>query len=388
MHLFISAGEPSGDLHGANLDSRAPAPRSRHPTSSASAARKMAAAGAELLYPLTDLAVMWLGRVLATSADLLPARRPGRRHTSRRERPDAVVLIDYPGFHWHIAKRAKAAGIPVYYFVPPQLWAWAGWRVKKMRASVDTRADRAALRGRLVPRPRREHALRRPSVLRRTRGPDNSTPTFLAEERAKPGPIVALLPGSRNQEVAANFADDARRRPRQIHAARPDTRFLVAAFNESQAAIGPRGAAADESLPIEVHVGRTPEIIELADACIAVSGSVSLETDVSREAGGDRVQDQPASCGGWPLVRRAAVHHAREPAREGGTVPRVRHAGRRVRPHRVERARLAERPGALRAASVAKLEALKARVAVPGACDRAAEFLFGAVSEMRGRRAA
>ncbi len=43
------------------------------------------------------------------------------------------VVIDFPGFHWQLAKRAHAEGIPVYYFVPPQLWAWAGWRVEKMK---------------------------------------------------------------------------------------------------------------------------------------------------------------------------------------------------------------------------------------------------------------
>ena len=51
----------------------------------------------------------------------------------RHQRPDAVIVIDYPGFHWWIAWRAKVHGIPVFYYVPPQIWAWAGWRVKKVR---------------------------------------------------------------------------------------------------------------------------------------------------------------------------------------------------------------------------------------------------------------
>ena len=55
----------------------------------------------------------------------------------RHHRPDAVVLIDYPGFNWWIARRAKAHGIPVFYYAPPQIWAWASWRVKKMRRFVD-----------------------------------------------------------------------------------------------------------------------------------------------------------------------------------------------------------------------------------------------------------
>jgi lipid-A-disaccharide synthase len=47
------------------------------------------------------------------------------------------VLIDYPGFNWWIARRAKAHGIPVFYYAPPQIWAWGSWRIKKMRALVD-----------------------------------------------------------------------------------------------------------------------------------------------------------------------------------------------------------------------------------------------------------
>ena len=61
----------------------------------------------------------------------------GPTATSATSRPDAVVLIDYPGFHWWIAWRAKVHGIPVFYYVPPQIWAWAGWRVKKVRKYVD-----------------------------------------------------------------------------------------------------------------------------------------------------------------------------------------------------------------------------------------------------------
>jgi len=99
-------------------------------------------------------------------------------------------------------------------------------------------------------------------------------PVFLAQETAKAGTRVAILPGSRNSEVAAN-ARMMLAAGQKVHAARPDTRFLVAAFNQRQAeavrAILPAG------LPVEIHVGRTPEIIELAEACIAVSGSVSLE---------------------------------------------------------------------------------------------------------------
>ena len=94
------------------------------------------------------------GRRLPPDLSPVPARRhgllarPGQRSLLRssaapgrrllpQQRPDAVILIDYPGFHWWLARRAKAHGIPVFYFVPPQIWAWASWRVKKMRRFVD-----------------------------------------------------------------------------------------------------------------------------------------------------------------------------------------------------------------------------------------------------------
>src|SRR5262249_24956936 len=99
-------------------------------------------------------------------------------------------------------------------------------------------------------------------------------PTFLATERAKTGTRIALLPGSRNREVSANAAMLVNA-ARKVHAVRPETRFLVAAFNEPQASAV--RAMLPPNVPIDVHSGRTPEIIELADVCAAVSGSVGLE---------------------------------------------------------------------------------------------------------------
>ena len=96
----------------------------------------MAAAGADLLYPLVNLAVMWFLNVFFNLVTFIRLIFMADRHF-RDERPDAVVLVDYPGLHWWIARRAKARGIPVFYFVPPQIWAWAGWRVKKVRKYVD-----------------------------------------------------------------------------------------------------------------------------------------------------------------------------------------------------------------------------------------------------------
>jgi lipid-A-disaccharide synthase len=270
MRIFLSVGEPSGDLHGASLI-RALKKRRSDLEFVGFGGDRMEAAGCKLLYPLCHLAVMWFLRVLANAPTFLDLLSKADRYF-RHERPDAVVLIDYPGFNWWIARRAHFHGIPVFYFVPPQLWAWAGWRIDKMRRNVDhvlcslpfeqewyeTRGMRAHYVGH--PYFDELHA----SGLNRD---------FLRELGERP--VVALLPGSRNQEVSRNLPmllDSAAR----IHAVRPDVRFLVANYKDSHRQTTEahlRGRA----LPIEAYVGQTPEIIHLARACIAVSGSVGLE---------------------------------------------------------------------------------------------------------------
>ncbi len=135
MRLFFCAGEPSGDLHGASLIRSL---RRLRPDLEfvGFGGDRMVAAGCHVLYPLCRLAVMWFARVLANAPTFLRLVSEADRFF-RHHRPDAVVLIDYPGFNWWMARRAHFHGIPVFYFVPPQLWAWAGWRVEKMRRFVD-----------------------------------------------------------------------------------------------------------------------------------------------------------------------------------------------------------------------------------------------------------
>ena len=110
MRIFISAGEPSGDLHAANLIHSL---RRVYPNAQFDAfgGEKMAAAGADLRYPLVDLAVMWFVSVFLNLITFIRLIFKADRYF-RDEKPDAVVLVDYPGLHWWIAGRAKARGIP------------------------------------------------------------------------------------------------------------------------------------------------------------------------------------------------------------------------------------------------------------------------------------
>ena len=135
MRIFFSVGEPSGDLHAANLIR---ALRAERPDLECTGygGPKMQEAGCRLHVDLTPLAVMSILRLLLNVHKFVALLNRADRYFAA-ERPDAVVLVDYPGFNWWIARRAKRHGIPVFYYAPPQIWAWGSWRVKKMRRFVD-----------------------------------------------------------------------------------------------------------------------------------------------------------------------------------------------------------------------------------------------------------
>ncbi len=374
MHLFISAGEPSGDLHGASLirELKRLDPNVRL---TGFGGDKMTAAGCELLYPLCRHSVMWFLHVFKQIRSFMRLLDQAQEFF-RKERPDLVIVIDYPGFHWKLAGRAKAEGIPVVYFVPPQIWAWARWRVKKMRrlmthvlSCLPFEHDWLTARG--VPSTYIGHPYFDELA--------NQTldESFVTVERARPGRIVGILPGSRNQEVSRNIPEMLRA-ARVLNSQVPATRFLVAAFNEHQAAIA-REVAADWRMPVEVHVNRTPEIIELSECCVAVSGSVSLELMYRRT---------PAV-----IVYRLKRIDLKV-ARLMKKVPFITLvnllANEEVYPEfltdRDPSARVAERlrefldDPVRRSYVVGRLDALCADVARPGACATAAQFLLHVAS--------
>jgi len=272
MKIFFSVGEPSGDLHGANLIR---AIRARRPEAQfvGYGGPLMAEAGCDLHVDLTALAVMWVLRVLLNLHKFLDLASRADRYF-RHHRPDAVVLIDYPGFNWWIARRAKAHGIPVFYYTPPQIWAWGSWRVKKMRRFVDHVLCSLPFEEKWF-RERGCHAtfVGHPyfDEVRRQRLDQE----FVAAERARPGRVVTILPGSRTQEVEQNLRWFLRA-ALLVHANVPDIRFAIASFKPHQADMA-RRMIEGLGLSVEVHVGRTPELIHLAECCMAVSGSVSLE---------------------------------------------------------------------------------------------------------------
>lgn len=266
----------------------------------------MAAVGCQLHADLTELAVMWFGRVLANLHKFWDLAGRADRYF-QHHRPAAVVLIDYPGFNWWIAWRAKIHGIPVFYYTPPQIWAWATWRAKKMRRLSDhvlcslpfeeawfrQRGSNATFVGHPFFDEVRQHKL---------------DASFLETHRQS-SPLVTILPGSRTQEVLHNLPWFLKAAT-HVRQAVPETRFAVAAFKPKHAEMarkmvlasgqwavkgenarsrergagrGEQGAGSGEWLGvdskpvIEIYSGRTPELMQLATCCMACSGSVSME---------------------------------------------------------------------------------------------------------------
>ena len=272
LRIFFSVGEPSGDLHAANLI-RALSERHGNIQAVGYGGPMMAAAGCRLDADLTSLAVMWFARALSNIHKFWDLLKQADR-SFRDERPDAVVLVDYPGFNWWIARRARAHGIPVFYYVPPQIWAWAQWRVKKMRRLVDhvlcsLPFEEPWLRSKgcdatFVGHPFFDEVVRQPLDT-----------DFIDTMRRQPGPLVTILPGSRTQEVNSNLGGFLKAAA-YVRRAVADVRFAVAAFKPHQAEIATQQVAAS-GLPVTVYCGKTPELMRLADCCMACSGSVSME---------------------------------------------------------------------------------------------------------------
>ena len=271
MRIFFSAGEPSGDLHAANLVREL---RRRGPLDARGlGGARLRADGCELVRDMSELAVMGFFPVLAKLPEFFRLLAQAKRELDER-RPDAVVLIDFPGFNFALAKRAHAEGIPVYWFCPPQLWAWAPWRVRKVQKYVDHALCKLPFEEAWF-RDRGCHAtyVGHPyfDELREQR----LDQAFLASLQTAGNRLVTLLPGSRIHEVRYNLplllkaAAQVRREVR-------DVRIAIASYNERQADMARKLVVAGP-VPADVFVSRTPELIAAAECCLACSGSVSLE---------------------------------------------------------------------------------------------------------------
>ncbi len=274
LKIMIVAGEASGDMHGARL---VEAIRARRPSARVCGVGgpALAAAGVEILYDAAQLAVVGILEVLGHFSFIRAAMQALERRL-REERPQLLILIDYPDFNLILARKAKRLGIPVFYYISPQVWAWRSGRVKTIRRLVDRMAvilpfEQAFYRERgmevdFVGHPLLDavRADRSPAEFRR------------ALEIAPDATLVGLLPGSRRREIIAMlpiFLAAAR----LIKEKRKDALFLLplapTVREEELLACG----LGESGLPVRVIREERYAMMAACQAVMAASGTVSLE---------------------------------------------------------------------------------------------------------------
>jgi lipid-A-disaccharide synthase len=271
MRYYVIAGEASGDLHGSNLirEMKDLDPQAEF---RAWGGDKMEAAGATLVKHFRDLAFMGFAEVLMNLRTIFRNLAFCKEDIAAYQ-PDALLLIDYPGFNLRIAEWAHAQGMKVIYYISPQVWAWKENRVKKMKQHIDKM---------LVILPFEKdyyekkwnwpvsyvgHPLA--EVVQQAWNDPRYDPAQLplnTEDK-----VIALLPGSRKQEILKKL-------PVMLEVSRhfPDYRFVVArapglddSFYESLLAAYPSVLAVS---------GHTYTLLRKAKAALVTSGTATLET--------------------------------------------------------------------------------------------------------------
>ena len=264
MKYYIIAGEASGDLHGSNLirelrklDSQA--------IIRAWGGDKMKAAGAEIVKHYRDLAFM--GFEVIKNLPTILCNLKFCKKEIRQFQPDVLILIDYPGFNLRIAKWAKRQGFKIIYYISPQVWAWKEGRVKSIRQVVDKM---------LVILPFEEKFYEKWNYKVEYVGHPlvqvvNDFLETHPKKQAEGKPIVALLPGSRKQEVAKKL-------PIMLEASKnfPGFQFVVA-----------KASSLDDDFyseflksysEVSFVKDQTYSLLSQATAALVTSGTATLET--------------------------------------------------------------------------------------------------------------
>ncbi|HEY3487299.1 MAG TPA: lipid-A-disaccharide synthase [Gammaproteobacteria bacterium] len=270
--VMLIAGEASGDMHGAELARRL---QQHNIRCIGMGSRHMQTAGVELIVDSSGIAVVGLFEVLAHWSEIQSALKTMRNALAAR-RPDLLVLIDYPEFNLKLAAAAKSLGIPVLFYVSPQVWAWRPKRVHKIGRVIDHMAvifpfEVDVYRRANIPVTYVGH----PLAQRVRAGTDRETALrqFGLNPQLK---TVALMPGSRHSEIQ-------RLLPTLISAAEKIRDHMADAVQfvlpvaptldtaELKKKIGPHG------IDIRLITGRTYDAINASDIAITASGTATLE---------------------------------------------------------------------------------------------------------------
>ena len=275
LHVGIVAGEPSGDALGAGLIH---AIRKQVPNAvfEGIGGQRMSDAGCYSLYPMERLSVMGITEVVRRLPALLAMRRDLRAYFLRTP-PDIFIGIDAPDFNLALERSLRQAGIRTLHYVSPAVWAWRRYRVRKIAQSCDCL---------LTLFPFEEQFYReQPLQVRCVGHPladqlvDEINPAAARHHLGLPleAPLVALLPGSRRDEVrrlAGPFIQTAL----WCWKLRPDMRFVVALANrECRVVFEKELRRLREPLPVTLLNGRSLEAMAAADAVLLACGTAALE---------------------------------------------------------------------------------------------------------------
>ena len=262
--IYVSAGEPSGDAHAAPVVA---ALRRRLPDLAVDAfgGPQLEAAGAHVLDRMETFSVV--GFVEALSKIPAHHRLLSRTRVAFEAGAyDRAILVDYPGYHLRLAAAATAAGVPVLYYIAPQMWAWAPGRMRRLAGNVKRLAvilpfEEKFFRERGVPATFVGHPLK-----------DRPPAPSRAEARRRLGldparPVLGVFPGSRNQEVVKIWPA-FRAAAVRVQAARPEVQVVVA---------GTTRATYPEPGDVTISLDEPELVFAAADAGLCKSGTTTLE---------------------------------------------------------------------------------------------------------------
>lgn len=274
MKYYLIAGEASGDLHASNL-MQSLCELDKDADFRFFGGDLMQTAGGTLVRHYRDMAFMGIMPVVMNARTILRNLAFCKKDIAAY-RPDAVILVDYPGFNLKIAKYVKTKlGIPVYYYISPKVWAWKKYRVKSFRKYVDEMLCILPFEVEFFRENRYEvHYVGNPTVdaIAQRDHKDEIFAEFIAVNGLENKPMIALLAGSRKQEIASNL-------PSMLEAMREYSegyQLIVAgapgidpAFYDSFIGTFP---------PAKVLFNQTYRILAQSDAALVTSGTATLET--------------------------------------------------------------------------------------------------------------